>query len=108
MSENSIFLLFLQCFLHIQKQISSFEPPLISVCHLVNSLPSDKVLNWSKLKALADDKINLTEKLKFGLGRVQKIVGKEENAGYKHSLISPTMFSKGFLCRVVKSRDSDV
>ena len=36
-------------------------------CHLVkryilNSLPNDKILVWSKLKALADDKINMTEK----------------------------------------------
>ena len=36
----------------------------------VNSLPNDKILDWSKLKAFADNKINVTEKLKFVLERV--------------------------------------
>ena len=30
-----------------------------------NSLPNDKILDWSKLKAVADDKINATEIFKF-------------------------------------------
>ena len=33
----------------------------------INSLPNDKIFNWSKLKAFADDKINVTEKMKFVL-----------------------------------------
>ena len=49
------------------------------------SLPNDKILDQSKLKAFADNKINVTEKLKFVLGRVENIVGKEENAGYQRS-----------------------
>ena len=28
---------------------------------MVNSLPKDKILHWSKLKAFADDKINVTK-----------------------------------------------
>ena len=32
--------------------------------------------------ALADENSNLTEKLKFVLGRVENIVGKGESAGY--------------------------
>ena len=32
---------------------------------MFNSLPNDKILDWSKLKAFADDKINMNEKLKF-------------------------------------------
>ena len=31
----------------------------------VNCLPNDKIIDWSKLKAFADDNINITEKLKF-------------------------------------------
>ena len=54
------------------------------------------------MKAFADDKINVTEKLKFVLERVENIVGKGENAGYQHFL---TMFSKGFFPRVIKSWD---
>ena len=47
-----------------------------------NSQPDSKISDWSKFKALADDKINVTKKLKFVLGRVENIVGKGENAGY--------------------------
>ena len=52
------------------------------VVFIFNSLPNDKILDWSKIKAYADDKINVTEKLNFVLGRVSNIVGKGENAGY--------------------------
>ena len=38
---------------------------------LFNSLPNDKFLDWSKLKGLADDKLNVAEKLKFALQRVE-------------------------------------
>ena len=34
------------------------------------SLPNDKISEWSKLKAVADDKINVTEKEKFVMERV--------------------------------------
>ena len=62
---------------------------------------NDNFLDWSKSKALVDDKINVTEKSKFVLGRVENIIGKGENAGF-----SPfPMFSKGLFVRVVKSRD---
>ena len=69
-----------------------------------NSLTNDKILDWPKLKAFADNKINVTEKLKFVLGRVENIVGKAENAGTTFSPF-PTMFSKSFFLRVVKSWD---
>ena len=50
----------------------------------------------SKLEAFADDTINVTQKLKFVLGRVENIVGKGENAGNQHFLLSPQCFSKAF------------
>ena len=53
----------------------------------INSLPNEKFLDWSKLKGFADNKINVTEKLNFELGRVENIVEKGENAGYQHSLV---------------------
>ena len=37
----------------------------------------------------------MTEKLKVILGRVENIVGKEENAGYQHFLLLPQCFQKG-------------
>ena len=52
-----------------------------------NSLPNNKFLDWSKLKALASNKINVTEEFKFVSGRVENIMGKGENAGYQHFLL---------------------
>ena len=47
---------------------------------VINSLPNHKILDWSKLKAFADNKINLNEELKLVLERIESIVGKGENA----------------------------
>ena len=68
----------------------------------LNSLPHNKILDWSKLKAFADDKLNATEKLKFVLGRVENIVGKGENAGYQHFLLFPQCFQKPSLSGSLK------
>ena len=62
----------------------------------LNSLPKDKFFDWSKLKALADNKIKITEKSKFLLGRVENIVVKGENAGGQHFLLFPHCFQKAF------------
>ena len=66
------------------------------------TLPNNKILDLSKLKVFADDKIIMTQNLNFVLGRVENIVGKGENAGYKHFL---PMFSKVCSPGGVKSRD---
>ena len=72
----------------------------------LTSIPNDKFLDWSNLKAFADDKIIMIEKVKeILLVRVENIVGKGENAGYQHFLLCFQMFSKGFYFNVVKSRD---
>ena len=60
----------------------------------VNSLPNNKILNLSKLKAFADNKINVTEKLKLLLEMVENIMKKGENAGYQHFLLFPQCFQK--------------
>ena len=46
------------------------------------------------MKAFADNKINVTLKLEFALGRVVNIVGKGENAGNHHFLLFPPCFQK--------------
>ena len=47
------------------------------------TLPHNKFLDWSKLKALEDDKQKkVTEKLKFLLASVEKFMGKAEIACY--------------------------
>ena len=38
--------------------------------NIFNSLPNDKILDWSKLKAHADDKLHVTQNLDFVLRRV--------------------------------------
>ena len=47
----------------------------------MSSLANNKILDWFKLKAFAENKINVTENLKFLLGRVENIVRKRENPG---------------------------
>ena len=59
---------------------------------LIKSLPSNKFLNLSKLKAFGDDKINVTEKLKFVFARVEILWEKE-----KMLVTSIFLFSHRFL-----------
>ena len=48
-----------------------------------NSVPNDKILDRSKVKAFADDKLTVTKELKFVLGKEENIVGKgKKNAAY--------------------------
>ena len=83
------FPLFLQCF---QKVCSPGASKGVIVWEWVNCLPNDKILDWSKLKQLADNKINATRKLKIVLGRAENIVGQGENADYQHFLLFPQCF----------------
>ena len=61
---------------------------------VVDSLPNNKFLDWSELKAFADGKLNVALKQNIFLGLVENIVGKEENAGYQHFLLFPQCFQK--------------
>ena len=71
--------------------------------HLFNSLPKDRFLDLSKLKAFANDEINVDSKFEFVLGRGENNLGKGENAGYKHFLLFPKCFQKVSFSRVVES-----
>ena len=64
-ARNEQFLLFPQCFQKTRTADTS-KPGL--VWERVNSLPNDTFLDWSKLKALADDKLNVIENWKSVLG----------------------------------------
>ena len=46
------------------------------------------------MKAFTDDSLNVNQKLKFALRRVENIVEKEENAGYQHFLLFSQCFQK--------------
>ena len=71
---------------------------------LLYSLPNDKILDLSKLKAFADDKMNVPKKSKFALGRVENIAGKGENFGYQRFLLFPQCFQKATLLGSLKVR----
>ena len=60
----------------------------------LNSLLNEKFLDWSILRAFADNKMAVTEKIKFVLEILENIVGKGENAGYQHFLLFPQYFQK--------------
>ena len=55
-------------------------------------IPNDKILDLTKLKAFAYNKIKVIQRLKFAFGRVENIVEKGENAGYQHFLLFPQCF----------------
>ena len=67
--------------------------------HNINSLPHDRLSDWSELKAFADGKINVLKMMIFVFDKVANIVGKEEHAGYQHFLLFPQCFQKVFFAQ---------
>ena len=55
------------------------------------------ILDVTKLKAFADDKINEAQMMISVFDRVENIVGKGENAGPKHFLLFPQCFQGFFV-----------
>ena len=70
----------------------------------LNSLPNDKFSDCSKLKAFADNKLNLPKKLNLSLESVENIVGKAENADYQHFILFPQCFQKASILGSLKVR----
>ena len=54
------------------------------------------MFDWSKLKAFAEDKMDVTQKKKKLLRRVENIVGKREHNWYSKFSHFPMMFPKDF------------
>ena len=69
---------------------------MLSILIHLNPLPDNKISGLPKLKAFADDKLNVTQNVKVVFHRIESIVGKEENAGYQHFLLFPQCFQKAF------------
>ena len=84
-------MLLTRCFLVCLREKSSF-----------NSLPHSRILDWSKFKVFADDKVSVTVKMKFVLRREENTVGKEENAGNQLFLLFPQCFQKASFSRLLK------
>ena len=55
-----------------------------------------------KLKAFADDKLNVDKMTISLLDRVENTEGKGENAGYQHFLLFPQCFPKPFSLGLLK------
>ena len=64
------------------------------IIKMINALPNDKILAWSKVKAYADDKIKVAKTTIFVIDGVKNIVGKGEKAGYQPFLLFPQCFQK--------------
>ena len=71
----------------------------------VNPLPNDKFLDMTKLKAFADDKLNVAKMTISLCGRLENTVGKRRKCWLPAFSSFHTVFSKAFFFRVVKSRD---
>ena len=54
---------------------------------MVNSLPNDKILDWAKLKAFADHKLNAVKIFTSVINSVENVVGNGENTGHQHFLL---------------------
>ena len=70
---------------------------------IINSLPNNKFLDVTKLKAFADDKLNIVKMTIFLFYGVENTVGKGENAGCQHFLPFQQCFPKPSL-RLLKVR----
>ena len=59
-----------------------------------SSLPNDKILDVTKLKTFADNKLNVASTTISLFDKVENTVEKGENAGYQHFLLFPQCCSK--------------
>ena len=57
-----------------------------------NPLQNNKFFNVTKLKAFADDKLNVAKIMIVLFDREENTLGKGENAGYQHFLLFPQCF----------------
>ena len=67
-------------------------------------LTNGKILDGSKLKAFADDKIYVTDKMISPSDKVENIVRKGEKAGYQHFLLFLQCFQKPSFSGLLKVR----
>ena len=63
-----------------------------------------KISGFHKLKAFAEDKLNVTQDIKVVFHRIENIVGKERKCWLPAFSSFPTMFSNGLFLQCVESR----
>ena len=59
--------------------IGPFSPAVL--IKIFNPVPDNKIFGLPKLKAFADDKLNVTQNVEVVFHWIENIVAKEENAG---------------------------
>ena len=74
------------------------SPVNMLISYNFEGLPDDKILDWSKLKAFADDKLNVTKMIISLFDRVENIIGKGEIACTSNFSFSHNVF-KSLLSR---------
>ena len=88
---------------------SNSQPPGLESDTLSTEPPgrgsNNETLAQSKLKAFANDIINVSEKMKFVFGRVENILGKRRKCWLPAFSPFPKMFSETVFPGVVKSVD---
>ena len=70
---------------------------ILELCDKVNLLPNDKILDRTKLKAFADDKLNVAKMMFSLFNKIVNTAGKGENASYKHFLLFHGIFQSPLL-----------
>ena len=89
---------FIQIYLQMWDQLRSQEmdmkPPF-------NSLPSDNFFDWTKFKAVADDKLKVA-KIIIPVSDREENMGKGKNTVYQYFLRFPQCFQKAFLSGSIK------
>ena len=73
----------------------------------VKPLPNDKILDRSKLKAFADDKIKVDKNDDYIFGRIENLVVKGENFSYTSIFSLSHNVSKGFIHNYTVSLSQD-
>ena len=63
------------------KILSKMGKILKITTEFLNTVPNNKILDMTKLKAFADDKINVAQIMVSVFDRIENIVGKGENSG---------------------------
>ena len=76
---------------------------MFSYALFIDPLPKYKILDVTKLKAFADDKLNVVKMMISFFLRVENAVGKGENAGYQHFILFPQCFPKPSSLESLKS-----
>ena len=73
----------------------------LKVVNCVNPLSSVKILDMTKLKAFADDKLNVANITISLFDREENTAEKEQNAGYQHFVLFPRCFPKSLKVRIM-------